>query len=212
KNITLNNITTNCPRCGGMASPDDGTYNVRAGHWHLIRGITDDLRSAQATADDYVRLLRLLRQAQATGEGADKVADEIAAQTPFGRLAETIRTHPPGWTAYILAAILAVVLWLVSPPGHSESPSPEPGHGDRPGISLQAMSPHELDELAQEIAQRLHDQNVKIPEEHAQNVKVPEEHAPTRQLKGSQRNKPCPCGSRRKYKKCCGAPTREPQK
>jgi hypothetical protein len=122
KNITLNNITTNCPRCGGMASPDDGTYNVRAGHWHLIRGITDDLRSAQATADDYVRLLRLLRQAQATGEGADKVADEIAAQTPFGRLAETIRTHPPGWTAYILAAILAVVLWLVSPPGHSAMP------------------------------------------------------------------------------------------
>lgn len=62
-NITFSNITTNCPRCGGVASPDDGTFDVRAGHWRLIRGIADDLRSAQATADDYARLLRLLRRA-----------------------------------------------------------------------------------------------------------------------------------------------------
>ncbi len=114
--ITLANVRTNCPRCGTMTTLADGTYNIREGQWHLVRRLAADLKSAQATPDDYARLLSLVRQAQITGQGAEQVANDIAAQTPFARLAETIRAHPPGWTAYILAAILAVVLWLIPPP------------------------------------------------------------------------------------------------
>ncbi len=92
-NITFSNITTNCPRCGGVASPDDGTFDVRAGHWRLNRGIADDLRSAQATADDYARLLRSLRRASQP----TKSLTRSQRRRPSGDWLRLSRAHPPGW-------------------------------------------------------------------------------------------------------------------
>ncbi|MBQ5389368.1 MAG: SEC-C domain-containing protein [Clostridia bacterium] len=39
--------------------------------------------------------------------------------------------------------------------------------------------------------------------------KVPQKRAPVRKAEKVGRNDPCPCGSGKKYKKCCGANERE---
>jgi len=192
--FTFSNIGMTCPRCGTMTRPalPDGTYNVQ-----LIRRLAKDLRSAQATRDDYARLLSLLQQARTVGQDARTVAEDIAAQTPFARLAQTIREHPPGWTAYILAAILAVVLWLIPPPDKNASTSGD-AQSAGPAV-LQHLSQRQLDELAQQIAKQL---------QHQQPPVVGTSPG-VRQQKGSERNKPCSCGSKIKYKKCCGSPKRD---
>jgi hypothetical protein len=83
--VELKNNATNCPRCGAMTALPEGNFAVRGGRWRLVRSLADCLRSADATADDYARLGELLRQAQAAQRNADQVADDITAQTPFGK-------------------------------------------------------------------------------------------------------------------------------
>jgi SEC-C motif len=198
KSVKLTGNATNCPRCGEMTALPEGTFEVREGRWRLIRCLADDLRSAQATADDYARLLKLLRQAQTTREDAEQVANDIAMQTPFARLAETIRTHPPSWTAWLIAAILAIVLWRFPYPAGTSSPAPI--HPAPAPVVLQHLSNQELDDLAKQIAHQL---------EQRRDISQPSKDA-TLTPKGSQRNKPCPCGSEVKYKKCCGSRTQVP--
>jgi hypothetical protein len=195
KSVTLADIRMTCPRCGTItrSALPDGTYKVDDGQWRLVRRLADDLKSAQANRDDYAQLFRLLREAQGKGETTEEVAANIAAQTPFARLAQTIRAHPPGWTAWILAAVLAIVLWITAPPGES---APASGNPPPSTHSLVHLSPHQLDELAREIAQQLH----------AENLKAANDLPAVRPSKGSERNKPCPCGSGIKNTKCCGAP------
>lgn len=199
RRVQLSDNSVSCPRCGRMASLPEGTFDVREGRWRLIRDLANDLRSAEATSDDYAKLLDLLRQAKETGQEANQVANEIAAQTPFARLAETFRAHPPGWTAWLIAAILTIVMWRF--PYHSDE---TPQHMSKPSqnapVVLQ-LTNRELDDLARQIDAQLEQQkDLARPVEIA--VSGP---------KGSQRNKPCPCGSGVKYKKCCGKVIQEQQ-
>jgi len=192
-NVELIGSQINCPRCRKSTPMPEGNLKVREGRWQLIRGLAEDLRSAEATADDYAKLVELLRQAESSGEAAGQVADEIAAQTPFARLAETIRAHPPGWIAYLLAAILTILLWRF--PYHGGEAAPDiPTHPTRPPVVLQ-LTNSELDELAKQI-----DAQLERRQDLSQKIEIS---IPTQ--KGSQRNKPCTCGSGVKYKKCCGS-------
>jgi hypothetical protein len=108
--LTSSTVRTNCPHYGGIASLVDGDYEVRGGRWQLVRQLTGDLRSAEASAQDFARLAALLRQAGEAGQAADEVASAIEAQTPFTKVAEAFRAHPPGWTAWLIAVLLAIVL------------------------------------------------------------------------------------------------------
>jgi SEC-C motif len=191
--IVDSSITTNCPRCGGNAALVGDSFEVRGGRWQVIRQLADDLRSASASRADYACLRDLVRQAQADGREREKLAADIEAQTPFANLAQTIRAHPPGWTAYLLAAILAVVLWYFAPPGGT---APAPAN---PGTKLEQLSPQQLDELAQQIAQQLSQDG----------AAVPKATAGPQSVKGSERNLPCQCGSGMKAKKCCANPARQ---
>lgn len=199
RGIRIANVGMNCPRCGGSARLADGTYDIRDGRWHLVRRLADDLKSAHASSDDYALLLTLLRQAQAAGKESDEIADDLAAQTPFTLVAETIKAHPTA-VGTIIGILVALVLWLIpSPSGTAMAPA-DSGHTPGPAISLQHLSSSQLDELAEEIAQQLRD-------DHAQLAPVP----PAQQrVKGSERNLPCRCGSGRKAKKCCSNPTNAP--
>src|SRR5580698_1206086 len=105
--LTLSDVTINCPRCDGRAKAVGGTYNVRGGQWELVRRLADDLRSAQATADDYARLLTFLRHAHAAGQGPEQVAEAIKAETPFAKLGETVRAN---WGA--VGFVVTVLLTL----------------------------------------------------------------------------------------------------
>ena len=154
-NIKVAGNVMQCPRCGSMNRQElaDGTYNIRGGHWQLVRRLAGDLLSAEAEAADYARLAALLRQAKLRNEDAHQVADKMDEQTPFARLAQTIRDHPPGWTVYIFTAILTVLLWIV-PSLMAALYSNSPGQ-PRLSTNLQHLSAHELDEIARKIAKDL---------------------------------------------------------
>jgi len=198
--LTLRDVTINCPRCGGRARAEGGTYNVRGGQRELVRRLADDLRSAQATADDYARLLRVLRHAQAAGQGPEQVAEAIKAETPFTRLGETVRANW-GAVGYVIAVLLTLITWLVPPPDAGLIGSAAGGHAPNSAISLEHMSPQQLNQLAQDILRQMDEDRAPI-------TKAP---SAIHQVKGSDRNKPCPCGSGKKAKKCCaGPPPRQP--
>jgi hypothetical protein len=178
-----------CPRCGQVNRPalPDGVYNAGGGRWELIRLITEDITSAQASRDDFAKLLQLVRAAEAEGQDASHVADVIATETPFHRLAETISKHS-NITNNVIAVIVSVVTaFIIAALGVGPSPAPTvPVH----------LTQQQIDEIAQKVAQQLE----KDERQEASSGSSP----PARE--GLARNKPCHCGSGIKYKKCCGDP------
>lgn len=198
--LSFANVAMSCPRCGTVTRPalPDGTYNIQQGRWELVRRLADDLRSTQARSGDYAKLISVLRDAQAAGKDTKGVADDIETETPFTRLAQTVREHPVALTGWLMAALLAIVLWRF--PYHSETSPSESANPSPAPVIMPHLSDRELDDLAKQIARQL---------EERENLesRAP---APVAAQKGSQRNKPCPCGSKIKYKRCCGDPKRRP--
>jgi hypothetical protein len=190
KNLTLEmgGIRMPCPRCGQVNRPalPDGVYNAGGGRWQLVRLITEDLTSAQAARDDFAKLVRLVRAAEAEGRDASEVADVIAAETPFHRLAETISKHP-NITSNVIAVIVSVVTAFIIAALHvGSSPAPAaPVH----------LTQQQINEIAEKVAHQLE-------KDGQQEASSSVGHPPARE--GPARNKPCYCGSGIKYKKCCG--------
>jgi hypothetical protein len=193
--VVLHNNATNCPRCGGSATVMNGTYEVREGRWQLVRRLADDLRAVQATPEDYVCLLNLLRVAQKAGQATDQVADEIEAQTPFARLAATVRAHPVAITAWLISVLLTLLPYFIAPKGQPTTVNIDVNVN----VPAQQMSPTQMDELARKIAQQVG--------EYGDLQKAVVRTGP-QHVKGSERNQPCRCGSGIKAKKCCADPAK----
>ena len=166
----------------------DGVYNAGGGRWELVRLITEDMTSAQASRDDFAKLVRLIRAANAEGQDASQVADVIAAETPFHRLAETISRHP-NITTNVIAVIVSVVTAFIIAALHV---------GSSPAPAAQVhLTQQQIGEIAEKVVRQLeHDEQ----QEASSSVGNP----PSRE--GPARNKACYCGSGIKYKRCCGDP------
>jgi hypothetical protein len=179
-----------CPHCGTMnrqALPD-GEYNIHDGKWHLLRQIARSVLAAEATNADFEELARLVRLAQANQEDIGQVAADIEHNTPFAQLAQTLREHRSDAIG-VLSLLLSVVLWLIP------SPTSGPARPAHPVSASSAyLSPHQLNELAGKIADDLAGKTEKTPA------------FPGHRTQSPGRNQPCSCGSKIKYKKCCGDP------
>ena len=190
KNVKLemSGMLMSCPRCKQVNRPaiPDGVYNAGDGRWELVRLIAEDITSVQASRDDFAKLVRLVRAAKAEGRDASQVADVIAAETPFHRLAETISRHP-NITSNVIAVIVSVVTAFIIAGLHvGSSPAPAtPVH----------LTQQQIGEIAEKVARQLEKDK---QQEASSSVGNP----PGRE--GPARNKPCYCGSGIKYKKCCG--------
>jgi hypothetical protein len=187
-NITFVNNENQCPKCGTLnrqALPN-GTYNARGGRWEVARQAIHDILSVNPTADDIERLAQLFKEAQVRGSEVEQVASAIENETPFAAVAKALREHPPGWGAYLISILLAVALWLVASPTSTDGPP-------RPVPVAQPMSPQQIDKLAEEIASQI---------ERREGFNQPQE------LRKPGRNELCPCGSGKKYKKCCNDPAK----
>jgi hypothetical protein len=188
-NVTFVDNWAACPNCGTMnrQALANGTYNARGGgRWEVARQAARDILSAKPTTEDIERLAQLIKEAQARKSEVEQVASAIEDETPFAALAKTLRNHPPGWGAYLISTLLAVVLWLIqSPTSGSSAPQPVP--------AAHQMSPQQMDELAQKIANQI-EQREGLNQRH--------------ELRKPGRNEPCFCGSGKKYKKCCGDPVK----
>lgn len=163
-------------------------YNAGGGRWELIRLITEDLTSAQASRDDFAKLLRLVRAVQAEGRDASEVADVIAAETPFHRLAETISRHPNIANNVIAVIVSVVTAFIIATLHVGSSPAPAPPVH---------LTQQQINEIAAKVAHQLETDEQQQASSSAGNP-------PTRE--GPARNHPCYCGSGIKYKKCCGGP------
>ena len=192
KNLTLemSGLRMPCPRCGQVNRPalPDGVYNAGGGRWELVRLITEDITSAQASRDDFTKLVQLVRAAEAQGQDASQVADVIATETPFHRLAETIRKHPNITNNVIAVIVTVVTAFILATLGVGSSPAPAaPVH----------LTQQQINEIAQQVAQQ-------VEKDEQQEASSAVGSAPSRE--GPARNKLCHCGSGIKYKKCCGDP------
>ena len=195
KNVKLemSGMLMQCPRCGRMNRPalPDGTYNVRGGRWEFVRQITEDLKEAKGSAEDFDTLVRLVREALSKNSpNQAQVAATIAAQTPYQRIAAMVRKHPN-----VLPVLLAVLLWLIPPPYEWGTASAAPA-----GVTvtqLEHLADQEMDALARKIAGDI---------EQDENTVGGTEHGQLHRLNPQGRNEPCRCGSGIKFKRCCGGP------
>jgi hypothetical protein len=184
------NANARC-RCGTWNKPalPDGKYNIRNGRWEFIRQVTQDILSAQPTAEDVQRLAQVLQNAKENSSGAEQAASAIEKDGQFAKAAETIlkwsHDHPPSWGAWILAIIIsAVIPYIISTISSHVS---EPDKTSPPAVVQ--LSPQQIDQIAQRVAHDLESQY-------------------SRPAHKVGRNEPCHCGSDLKYKKCCGDPAK----
>jgi hypothetical protein len=192
--VKFNDITMTCPRCRHVNRPaiPEGEYNVHHGRWDLVRRITEDVVAAGATVEDIKHLAEVAEGLAQEEPDANKLADAIAAETPFTRLAETIRAHPNlsiFVASTIINIIVSVALALIVPTLHIGATSP-------------ALSPHQVDELAHKIAHDI-EQDERHQGQRSKPAPIP---GNLTRLHPQGRNEPCMCGSGIKYKKCCGGP------
>jgi hypothetical protein len=101
-----------------------GTYQIGGGHWRLIRRIAEDVIAAEATVED-VRHLAEVAEGQAQEQpDLGQLADTIASETPFTRLADTIRQHSDlsnFIASNVINFIVAVAMALIVAAFHIEA-------------------------------------------------------------------------------------------
>ena len=188
--VILENIGTNCPRCGGMAkNVDDGEHTLGTdGHW---RSLASALREADATREDYAKLVRIIKRAQANEATADELAREVADETPFGALAEWMISDKGVAVATWLALLLAVLLWLVPKvTGEDDAAAPSITNNTTNVTINEGPSEAEIDARIQQALQQQRTGGALSQKQ--------------------ERNQPCACGSGVKHKRCCGAPGGQP--
>lgn len=186
--LDVSGVRMPCPRCRHVNSPvlPKGVYNAGGGHWELVRLLVEDMASAQASVDDFNKLLRLLRKADAESQDSSQIAETIAAETPFHRFSETLSKHP-NITSNVIAVIVAVgTSFVIAAFGIGSSPAP---------TAPVNLTQQQVNAIAEKVAHQL---------EADEQYKAPSSVWNSPHREGSARNKPCHCGSGLKYKKCCG--------
>jgi hypothetical protein len=173
-------IIARCPNCGRSVT-STGSWQVTEHGW---RSLARALRPPEVTAGDYRNLMGALRRASEEGSSAARVAEEVAAASPkFEGVANFLASRQGEALARWLLVLLAVLALILGAdqPREFDVKITVNEHVERP-------SEGEIESwirTALEEAQR------------APGARGPPSPA---------RNRACPCGSGRKYKRCCGGP------
>jgi hypothetical protein len=182
--VHLSNVGTNCPRCGGPArNRDEGEHRLDA--WGNWRSVASLLREADASGQDYAKLLRILKASQAREDSAEVVADQVASQTPFKALAQWMLSNKGVAVATWLPVLLVVLGWLVHQVARVGNSDPNPGTTVNVVVN-EGPSEAEIESRIRSALQQRQRATLRVPR--------------------PGRNQPCLCGSGRKFKRCCGSP------
>jgi uncharacterized protein YchJ len=171
----VGNVYGPCPICGGVGSIPDGSYKVTESVTTFLSGPTESILRLKKVE----ALLRALRTQSVT---KDDVLSQVKAISPA--VAASLSTVSPVavMQQWILIAIALVTLLI---------------------LMQTTYFPKKSDS---DIKQLFMDHLIK------ENKALNEELSKKKQLKTIKRNTPkisrnasCPCGSEKKYKRCCGA-------
>lgn len=185
--LVLQGNTETCPRCGNPARIVEGEFNVR-------NGLFEALRSTELDRDLLARLALLGQQVSAGVVAVEEAEPELAEASPAFA---SLLAHAPASARKAIAWTLLQVLVILASQGVAElrSDSVTPS-GLKNALNRQEMSLEKRIERAVDRAMVAHDSQPA--------TKSSESDESERQPRKFPRNGPCPCGSGKKYKKCCG--------
>lgn len=173
-NVSFSGITAHCPRCGGVGRVPDGIYNVLGQAVQLLSG-------PNRSADQLRRLQTALEAARAEGQGPEKVREAILATAPeLTGLASALPTTRTELYAFIGVVITLLTLLVTA------------------YAALKPSGPT-LAEVDAMVKKALESATPAEPPTSA----MPHPRAKPQKKAKVGRNEPCPCGSGKKYKRCC---------
>ncbi len=174
--VTMTGSKVTCPRCHRMADFQDGTFKVQDGVLHALRGVDLNRERVETMAV----VAKLLQEGAIT---QDVAASQLGEHAPG--VAGVFNSLPvPLRRAFIF--FLATVLQILAAQYVAEERD-------------KSATPADV-EQAVERALEKHGHENALP------VTMPRRE-PARQPRRAEkvgRNDPCPCGSGRKHKRCCG--------
>lgn len=174
--IAANNAT-NITFVGNRAGPCPscgGMGHIPDGVFNFVGNTIEILSAPQRTIDEVSRLAKIIREAREKQEPPEVVAQRIREELPA--LAGLADLLPRTRAElYAFLVLIVAVLTLVGQGGHSERKSTN--------ITVNQI----INQVYVES-----DKKTAAPQQFTQSPKK------------VGRNEPCPCGSGKKYKKCCG--------
>jgi SEC-C motif-containing protein len=177
ENVGLFNIGVGpCPKCGGEGSVPDGIYSFIDNTILLLSDRTRTKSELQKLAD----ILTDARKKQATTqELSEKIQKELPELSSLKDILPKTRTE--------LYAFIAIILTIITILVTSWSRDHEPKI--------------EINQVVNVLYEN--QDSVKQPSDSLKNDIKIENEAKTKKQGKIGRNQPCPCGSGKKYKKCC---------
>lgn len=154
-----------------------GTGHIPSGVFDFIGNTIKILTTTDSSVVDYSRLARMLASARKERLSSQVVADQIRKELPqFAGISELLRPKTCADTLGWATLLIATISLIVQM---------IQGRQDMSRISVDQVITQSFNQTLQ-MQVFTGNQRVKS--------------------KGVGRNDPCPCGSGKKYKKCCGAP------
>ena len=174
-NITfVGNRAGPCPVCGGMGHIPDGVFN-------FVGNTIEILAAPQRTVEELSRLSRILREAREKKQTPEDVAQTIRKELPeLSRLADFLPQTRAEFYAFL--TLIVTVIALLSQGG---------GGGKTTNITVNQTINQVLVDTDKSAKSSVH-------------PSTRQAHPPEKVAPKAGRNAPCPCGSGKKYKKCCG--------
>lgn len=181
KGVKITNCISVCPNCGASVNiPDGGTDDE--GNVYFLSAVYKALTDSQVSNDDLYVISDVIKRAQQNKEKPVSVIDKLGKKAPSAvSFIELLKPKTAGDFYGMLAFVLALIVYIQS---QTEKPKELP---------QQVINNITINQTY--IDTKPKPKN--IPPKQAANKKI------TKKEKIG-RNSPCPCGSGKKFKRCCG--------
>lgn len=208
-NISFVGNATNCPRCGQMAQYSD--WNTDSQGKFQLDGFFGAVRRLKNP--EKIETLKADLESANDSITAEELSDVLVAIDPsFQRFSETLRSIPFSAINSLVQTLVAILTllviyqnWQSTQDNHQENIElqREQFEYQKLADSEQARDHDRVDQIDAEIERLKRDFENRLRElERPKESKKEASNSPKPGLKGNCRNKPCPCGSGKKAKKC----------
>jgi len=211
-NISFRGNMTNCPKCGQMAYFSDWSTDSK-GQFQLD-GFFSELRAFR----DIGKLKELKSELEAANDSAtaNDLADVLVELDPsFQKFKHAIASIPAGKINSVIQTLITIItlLVLLHTSRSDEEFKEKQLQVEKEKFEYQkerdlksdvenAESEKDIEKIQEEIKSLQQQLLESLEENHKEQNLKPRGVGPKSKLKGNCRNKPCPCGSGKKTKKC----------
>lgn len=195
-------VNETCPKCGGLG-------NILPGIHRSFGNVIEFFTETPGTIDDLHKLSDIFKNAKSEGSSPEEVAVRIDEEVPlFNGLKKFLTNNRDG---IIIGIILTILNLLLSEMVNSLK-AEEPSRTKNPCIVEQSPKIEDkrtIINIKNVIQNITEDKVVEQMNEDSGSLSVSNKREKVtepilRDGPKTGRNDPCPCGSEKKYKKCCG--------